>query len=161
MSGGQIQQQEPEEDSFIDFLRELVNSGIPIFAQDTEKMKNNIVRSMYYAVKAQLPNYNVVFLHGGRSLLDLTWLVDEDPYGLCDRIACVVETKYIRGTRDREDVTEIQIHQKPPYVSILSKQEVNDRWKMMKSILPQEEFAHYGNEFDITEWYSMITDGMR
>ncbi len=161
MNDSQIQQHKPEGELFIDFLRESVNSGIPIFTQDTKEMKNDIVRSMYYAVKAQLPNYNVVFLHGGVSLLDLTWLVDEDPYGLCDRIACVVETKYIRGTSDNEYLTQIQIQQKDPHVSVLSNQEVNDRWNLMKSILPRKEFAPYGDQFDVTNWYSMITHGMR
>jgi len=156
-----IQQYENKEPNFLDELRGLVREGVPIFAKDPAQMKNDIISSMYYSVKAQLPNDSIVFLHGGKSAFDLTWLVDQDSFSLGDSIRYIVDTKYTRGTEKNGYITQMTTQTVNFLPRKLSRKDVQERWDLMKGIIPQEEYTELGEHFDIHEWYSMISHGMK
>ena len=128
-------------------LRVLVRKGIPIFAQDFEQFGKDIVCCLYYAVKAQLPNSNLIFLndfYSGDTFIGFNWLVDSDDFGIGDCIPHLVATRYERGNEDNDYQTSIIIKDDRAYVTRLSRAEILARWSFMRNVLPQEEFGRYG-----------------
>jgi hypothetical protein len=151
----------PNDKDWPDDLPGLIKRGIPVFAEDPEKFAHDIIRSMYYAVAAQFPNYNVIFPHEG-TFSNLTWIV-EDTNNLEDSIALRVETTYIynKGSRYNEWCAAITVREASPYVISLPREIVQYNWDYLKKLLPKEEFAKLGEGFDIHIWYDDIAFAMR
>lgn len=140
----------------LDTLRQLVRQGIPIFAQDFTQVSEDVLRAMFYAVRAQMPNSYVIFPHDIDSLTNIGWLVDHDDFGLGESYYHTVQVQYHRGSEENGYMTEMQIQRSRFFGERLAPQIVTSRWELMRTILPDREFQKFPADFDILKWYSYV-----
>jgi hypothetical protein len=139
----------------IDGLKALVNKGVPVFTQDWDRLAGDIVRSQYFAVRAQLPNAEVIFPNDGQPT-GIEWLVCSDDFGIGDALRHIIYTEYERGCAENNGITNIRVQSGHPYSNvsvILQADDVRARWEAIQALCPQDMHE----KFDISSWYEMMT----